>query len=69
MGFSAIFFIPRESISFFFFLYYQQGLNIVLMVSTVHEHGFVQSRHPGCSFLQMLLALVMLDAEKAGILC
>lgn len=20
------------------------------MVSTVHEHGFVQSRHPGCSF-------------------
>lgn len=22
------------------------------MVSTVHEHGFVQSRHPGCSFWQ-----------------
>lgn len=52
-----------------FLFYNQQGLKVVLMVSTVHEHEFVQSRHPGCSFLQTLLALVVLDAERAGILC
>lgn len=52
MGFSAIFFIPRRrdtSVSFFIT---SRVLKVVLMVSTVHEHGCVQSRHPGCSFWQ-----------------
>lgn len=65
MGFSAIFCIKEIQVFFFcFFFITSRVLNVVLMVSTVHEHGFVQSRHPGCSFWRMLSASEMLEALR-----
>lgn len=67
MGFSAIFFIPRKtdtSVSFFFIT--SRVLEVVLTVSTVHEHGFVQSRHPGCSFWQKKNLLSALEMFFGG---
>lgn len=40
----------EKEIPVFLFFITSRVLKVVLMVSTVHEHGFVQSRHPGCSF-------------------